>query len=267
MKNILLLIHDDKGQEARYQAALDLCRLVNGHLTCVDVTIIPEFVDDYVGASGILLAREQITEPGNKARMAARLEREDVSFDWIDRIGFVTQTIEDHSGLADVIVLSGDADETLFPHMADVTGDLLVRLGKPILVVPTSVRAIDFYGKALVAWDGSEDAEAALKAALPMLEHARTVTLFHVDDGSLRLPLEDAARYLSRHGIELVIKQQPVDFERPGTVILAEAEAGKFDYVVMGAYSRSRGVEAIFGGATRTMLKKSSVPVLLAHRR
>lgn len=267
MKNILLLIHDDEGQEARYQAALDLCRLVNGHLTCVDVTIIPEFVGDYVGASGVLLAEEQVTEASNKARVIARLEREDVSFDWIDRTGFVSQTIEDHSGLADVIVLSGDADGTLFPHMADVTGDLLVRLGKPVLVVPASARALDFYGKALVAWDGSEDAEAALQASLPMLGHAETVTLFHVDDGSLRLPIEDAGRYLSRHGIEPVIKQQPVDFERPGTVILAEAEAGHFDYVVMGAYSRSRAVETIFGGATRTMLKRSSVPVLLAHRR
>ena len=31
MKSILLLIHDDEGQEARYQAALDVARTVEGH--------------------------------------------------------------------------------------------------------------------------------------------------------------------------------------------------------------------------------------------
>lgn len=38
MKNILLLVHDDDGQEVRLQAALDLVRALDGHLTCVDVT-------------------------------------------------------------------------------------------------------------------------------------------------------------------------------------------------------------------------------------
>src|SRR3989344_3652734 len=36
MKNILLLVHDDHGQEARLQAALDITRAVEGHLTCID---------------------------------------------------------------------------------------------------------------------------------------------------------------------------------------------------------------------------------------
>ena len=41
MKNILLLVHDDAGQEARFQAALDIGRAVEGHLSCLDVTVIP----------------------------------------------------------------------------------------------------------------------------------------------------------------------------------------------------------------------------------
>jgi nucleotide-binding universal stress UspA family protein len=267
VKNILLLIHDDEGQEARFQAALDLARATEGHLTCVDLTVIPEFVGDYVGDAGVLLVHEQATEACNKMRMLARLEHEDVPFDWIDRTGFVVQTIEDHARLADVIVLSSDSEGKLFPHMADVAGDVLVRLGKLVLVVPPQSRALCLAGRAMVAWDGSQDAETALQAALPLLGQAANVTLYYADDHSSGVPAEDAARYLSRHGIAPVVKQETCGIDRPGTAVLTEAKMGHYDYVVMGAFSRSRTIETIFGGATSTMLKKSPIPIFLAHRR
>jgi hypothetical protein len=37
MKNILLLVHDDVGQEARLQVALDVTRALTGHLESLDV--------------------------------------------------------------------------------------------------------------------------------------------------------------------------------------------------------------------------------------
>lgn len=39
MKTVLLLGHNDAGQEARLQAALDLTRALSGHLICVDIPI------------------------------------------------------------------------------------------------------------------------------------------------------------------------------------------------------------------------------------
>lgn len=267
MKNVLLLIHDDEGQEGRYQAALDVARAVNGHLTCVDLTVIPEFVGDYFDAPGVLLRKEQEGAAANKARMLGRLEREDVPFDWIDRTGFTAQTIEDHAGLADLVVLSSDGDGRLSTRMDVAIGDTLLRAGKPVLVVPGGGGRFDLCGRVLVAWDGSPDAEAALQAAVPLLQQARTVTLYHLDDGSLEIPLEDAARYLSRHGVEPVIKREPADLDAPGTAILKEVREGRHDWVVMGAYRRGRAIERIFGGATRTLLEKSPVPMLLVHRR
>lgn len=267
MKNILLLIHKDAGQEARYQAALDIARAVNGHLICLDLTVIPNFVGDYIGSSGFFLAEDQQSEAQNKARMLVRLRIEDVPFEWIDRVAFMEQSIEDQAGLADLIILSTDAKGTLFPYMADVIGDLLVKLGKPILVVPAEAKGCNVHGRALVAWDGSDDAEAALRAATPLLQRSANVTLYHVDDGSLETPVEDAARYLSRYGVEPVITTEPKNIERPGTAILREVADGHHDYVVMGAYGRSRSLETIFGGVTRTMLERSPVPVLFVHRR
>ena len=37
------------------------------------------------------------------------------------------------------------------------------------------------------------------------------------------------------------------------------------DLLVMGAYGHSRFREAILGGATRNMLEKAEIPVLMAH--
>lgn len=269
MKNILLLIHDDKGQEARYQAALDVARAVGGHLTCLDLTIIPEVMGDYVamGAGGLLLAEEQESESVHGAKMRARLEHEDVPFDWTETTGFLSQTLEARTRLMDLVVLSTDEDGELFPRMRDVIGELLVQTGKPVLVVPPASQHFELTGRAMVAWDGSADAEAALTAAVPLLSLARSVTLYYVDDKSMDAPIEDAARYLSRHGIEPVVKREPAGIDRVSVSLRCEAEMGHYDYVVMGGYGHSRTVETIFGGATQGMLKKCRVPMLLVHRR
>ena len=269
MKNILLLIHNDKGQEARYQAALDVARAVQGHLTCLDVTILPEVMGDYVamGAGGLLLAEEQESESIHAAKMRARLEHEDVPFDWTETTGFLSQTLEARTRLMDLVVLSTDEEGELFRGMRDVIGELLVQTGKPVLVVPPESRRLDLTGRAMIAWDGSADAEAALAAAVPLLSLARSVTLYHVDDKSMDAPIEDAARYLSRHGIEPVVKKEPAGTDRVSASLRCEAETGEYDYVVMGGFGHSRTLETIFGGATQAMLKTCTVPMLLVHRR
>jgi hypothetical protein len=81
MKNILCLVHDDPGQEARFQASLDIVRGVQGHLTCLDVTVPPSNVGvKYVGVAGggMLLADEIRREDVNRVRLEARLKVEDV---------------------------------------------------------------------------------------------------------------------------------------------------------------------------------------------
>src|SRR5687768_1972067 len=77
MKNILLLVHDDAGQEARFQAALDITRAVGGHLTCLDVAIPPVVSGElYVfSAEAVLLADERERQAANRQRLQDRLSR------------------------------------------------------------------------------------------------------------------------------------------------------------------------------------------------
>jgi len=75
MKNILVLAHDDKGQEARLQVALDITRAIEGHLTCLDVAMNPllgdEYVSSYAGAQ--LALEEKKNEAANRTRIEAHV--------------------------------------------------------------------------------------------------------------------------------------------------------------------------------------------------
>ena len=89
MKNVLLLVHDDDGQEARIQAALDATRALGGHLTCVHVTEFAPVVGDAFGMSGAIavLEVEQESESAHRAVIERRIARENVPFDFVEMTG------------------------------------------------------------------------------------------------------------------------------------------------------------------------------------
>ncbi len=267
MKNVLVLMHDDAGQEARFQAALDLTRALDGHLTCVDVSVIPAFVGDYAdcGGSAMLIADEQAREKSNRSHMEARLKVEGLPYDWFDESGFLGPCVRDGAALADLVVLNRELDTIHYPDMRELVGQMLLKSGKPIVAVPEHARSFDAFGHALVAWDGSAQADAALRAATPLLQLAKTVTILEIDDGSLRLPADDAAEYLSRHGIKPVIRRESGSIDLPSTVILEVIAMEHPAYLVMGGFGHSRYIEAAFGGVTKRMLKECPVPLFLAH--
>ena len=267
MKNILLLVHDDAGQEARFQAALDVARVMEGHLTCLDVAIMPAVVATEFGGDGglsMLLADERTREASNRAKLEARLSHEDVPWDWIDTTGTLALSLRDASNLADLIVVNRQLDDFPMPDMRMVAGELIVRSKKPVLAVPEGLKRFEF-GSALVAWDGSAASAAALRAATPLLSHAESVTIVEIDDGSVKAPAEEAAAYLSRHGVHASVRRLPYSGRTAADTLLTQASNGEFTFAVMGGFGHLRFTEALFGGVTRTMLTRSPIPVLLAH--
>ncbi|MEG3165300.1 universal stress protein [Sphingomonas sp. PB2P19] len=268
MKNILLLAHDDSGQEARFQAAVDVCRAVRGHLVCLDVTIMPTFAGgEYAAGFGgaALLAEEIDSETVNRARLDGRLQHEDVPWNWIEATGDLVACIKDAAGLADLIVVNRQLDDFAVPDMRGVAGELVLKAGRPILAVPPTLKRFDL-SRALVAWNGSAAAEVALRAAVPLLRLSDVVTLIEVDDRSVRTPAENAAAYLSREGVAATVDRvTPVGREHAADVIVRHAAHGHAGYIVMGGFGHPRFVEALIGGTTRHLLTHSPVPLFLAH--
>lgn len=265
MKNILLLVHDDIGQEARFQAALDVTRAVNGHLKCLDVVSLYISPINVAEGSSLVLDFARKAEAENKVRLLERLRAEDVSWEWDDRCGFIASALRDAADLADLIVVNRRLDEYPIPDMDRIAGDILVKSNKPVLAIPADSYGFQVAGPALVAWDGSSAAAAALTAAVPLLKLASSVIILEVEDGSIESPAEEAASYLSRHDIHPEIVQEKTDNKRASDLVLAHAKSGRFTYLVMGGFGHLRFVEALFGGVTQSVLNHSPIPVFLAH--
>jgi len=267
MKTILLLVHDDAGQEARLQAALDVARAMNGHLKCLDVCIMPMLVGDFYSGAGeaMLLADEREQESANRKRLEERLTREQVPWDWLDETGALAPALEAASRLADLIVVNRQLDGFPLPDMRRVAAEVVVKSGKPILAVPEASRGFNLGGRALVCWDGSACASAALRAAVPLLKLAQTVILLEIEEEGRDKSAEDAAEYLSRNNIHALIRRRHPLTMKHADVILDEIKQERADYVVMGGFGHLRFVEALFGGVTRTLLSKSPVPLFMAH--
>ena len=267
MKNILLLVHKDAGQEARLQAALDLVRALDGHLICLDVVELPAVVGEFEAgyAQAVIFADEQKREQKNRETIEARLAREDVPWNWLDATGDIAKALTDAAALADLIVVNRQLDDAFLPDMRSIAGEVTIDSGSAVVAVPEHARGFKVDGRALVAWDGSAESQKALQAAVPLLRLARGVTIFEVTDHAVEAPAEEAASYLSRHDIASVIVRRKAGLTPTSDMLLAEADADRAGYIVMGGFGHSRLVEAIFGGVTREMLGESPVPVILAH--
>jgi len=267
MKNVLLLVHDDAGQEARLQAALDITRALDGHLQCLDVSLMPAMAcAPYDGlGQAMLLQDEREREDLNKAKLKLRLVREDVRWDWFDATGSLAACIRNESAFADLIILNRKLDGFPYPDMRETVAEVAIKTGKPIVAVPDTAKGFPVSGRALVAWDGSQTAIAALHAAVSLLKLAQSVTILEIADGSIVTPAEEAAAYLARYDVHAHVVRDFALSNPTRDILLLGVEIQRADYVVMGAYGHMRAAEAVFGGCSRAMLTESPVPVFLAH--
>lgn len=266
MKNVLLLVHDDAGQEARLQTALDLTRALSGHLNCIDAIQLPVVVDGYIGNGvAVLLEDERQREAENRATVEPRLAREGVSWSWAEATGYLPDCVLEAARTADLIVLNRQLDEYPMPDMRHIVSEVLTQSHALVVAVAGSCRGFDAAGKAMIAWDGSERAMSTMQRAVPLLALADMVKIYQVGEfGNEALIVQDAATYLSRHGIHAEVEIAPAA-DSIAVAIRTEAERYGADYLVMGAYSHSRIRETLFGGVTRAMLSACSLPMVLGH--
>lgn len=265
MKNILFVAHDDPGQESRLQCALDVVRAVDGHLNVVDIASPPLVAGDAVsGFAQVLVIDDAIAaEAANRARIEPRIAAESVPYSWTDDTGGTVYAINAHAQLCDLVVVGSHGEEGARERF-DVAGQIVTSVGRPVLAVPHTARSIDLFGTALIAWDGSEPADAALRAAIPLLRFASRIVLVTVGGDDKRASLDQAAAYCSRHGLNVEAEMLPGGFDKIYRTILLYAQAAGASWIVMGAYGHSKLREEIFGGVTHSMIAEAKLPLFLA---
>lgn len=267
MRSIMVHAGSDAAFESRLQAGLDLARRFKGHMTLV----LPRLTQDYVafdmfgGAHFIAEAFDAAEKERGKLceRIDARLKAEDVPWDWQIFDGTTSDALINAARLADILVMSLDQAGIPGPSRGWVS-DVVTASRTPVLAVPESSKRISF-DRAMIAYDGGFEAANAMHAALPMLQVAANVRISEIEIVPEDFPATDAATYLSRHGISAEIAVAAKGDQSVEERLLAEADAWRPDYLVMGAYSHGRWRETLFGGVTRFLLSELGIPVLLAH--
>jgi len=262
MKNILVLAHADEGQESRMQCALDVTRAVEGHLNCLDVAATPIVYEDYVTTytQAILLEDAVAAEHENRSKLEPRLKVEGIPYTWLETSGPIGDCIVDQAGLNDLIVVGAHAAKGELMH-GDVAAQIVRKVHRPLLAVPRGTERIDLFGIAMVAWDGSDASDAALRAAIPLLRLAEKAVIVTV--GEISRDPSDAASYCARHGVRAEVRSAPATGP-VSEILLDRATIFRASWIVMGAFSHSPLREAIFGGVTRRMLERSTMPLLIA---
>ncbi|HEX7852638.1 MAG TPA: universal stress protein [Sphingobium sp.] len=263
MKTILLMVHDDPGQEARLQCALDITREVEGHLICLDLLRLPIVIDAYGTGGGMatILTGEQDREELNVSALQARVSAEGVSHEWQRAQGDFEHSLARAARLVDLIVLSAKG----VPGLID-QGDLPARVARataaPILVVPQGHRGFAPTGRVLVGWDGSATAATTIRAATPLLKLTDSVEVLTISGSDYDPDPEDVARYLARQGCRVTTRTIP----RAGEVGKQLRDAlSSADWGVVGSYGQGRLRERLFGGTTWTLLEETPVPLLISH--
>jgi len=273
-----IVVHLDTSQRAhpRLELALRLAKQFDAHLTGVFAVFSPDPRSLYVmaGTAAYYGAREQLRAERGAALerlFHAELSRAGVAGEWIAADAPASLAVPHHGRCADLIIASQDDPDDPESYVGDFFPEnLIMSAGRPVLLVPYASSVTSPGAHVMVGWDGSREATRAVHDALPFMRAAKTTTIVTIngarDEPRPRIPGADVATLIARHGVNVEVKDIEVASDASiGDALLSQASAIGADLLVMGAYGHARWQELVMGGATRTILKSMTVPVLMSH--
>ncbi|HSS65901.1 MAG TPA: universal stress protein [Gammaproteobacteria bacterium] len=281
MRTLLVPFFDDAKAEAALSAACHVARRFSSHVEGLFVLRPPPVFE----GEGIAMAGSYMTQFREEGRRLAdgarqRFERfvagEQISVkslgqaedtataEWRELEGLEGPVISDHARLFDMMVIGREFGHPWFDWQVMCEAGLF-ESGRPGLVTPE--QATGALGeKILVAWNGGTETARAISMSMPFLTQAKSVLVLTVEGATVPGPSGDSvAQHLKRNGIDAGSRTVGLGGLAAGEVIVNEAQAFGADMIVKGAYTNSRLRQLVFGGATRYLLGKASLPLLLAH--
>ena len=260
MRSILVNADRQPGNDVRIDTALAIARCFDGHVTVlVDTPVTRYIAMDPMGGSYVIsgaLEQARAEDDAAAAAIEERMARDDVAFDVVRSEDEPVSALAFAARLADLVVVS---------RSGGLAGQLALASSTPVLALADD-KPLDLpIRRACIAWDGGEQAAAALRGAVPLLGSCQMVKVISVTEKDGGFPATDALRYLSRHGIHAEFEEHERRGSTEETLAVAVTQAHA-ELLVMGAYGKSRMREFLFGGVTAYFLGEGKGPaLLLAH--
>lgn len=276
-KTILTVI-TQPGQTAQLDAAVALARREDAHLDVfclgVDHTQTGYY---YAGASAYVfqeaIDRAMASAEALETEVRGHLGAQDIRWSAesaVAQMGGVGALIAQRARFADLVVLAQPYGEGAAPDAEAVVEAALFDGNCPVLILPHGQSDVAGIGRrVIIAWNQSDEALTAIRRARPILKSADLVEITVVDPSPHSPEGSDPGgalcQMLTRHGIKAEVVVLAKTLPTVSEVLNRRAAETGADLIVMGAYSHSRLREAIMGGATRHMLERAKVPVLMAR--
>jgi nucleotide-binding universal stress UspA family protein len=168
---------------------------------------------------------------------------------------------------ADLIITHASSADWINNSRRIETGDLIMQVGRPVLVVPDHAHSLET-DRVLLAWKDTRETRRAAADALPLLRAASHVVVATVvDEDQMRRSksdLEDVLAWLKAHGVDAipVVARAMGDDHGQLQTLAHEQQA---NLIVAGAYGHSRLQEWALGGMTRQWLHETPICSLLSH--
>jgi nucleotide-binding universal stress UspA family protein len=167
---------------------------------------------------------------------------------------------------ADLVITGAVAPELLAdPNWRLDPGDLVMRAGRPVLVVPEDYTRRLQAKTVVIGWKDNRESRRAVGDALPLARLAERVlvaSVAEVDDDSAHAGVADVLGWFRRHGVTAEERSEPLVSD-PASQLRSLALEEDADLIVAGAYGHSRAREWILGGVTHDLLTRRTAQCLL----
>lgn len=205
--------------------------------------------------SAVAPYRAELARSATKFRFAA---------EYTDRIGVDSDLVARYGRVSDLVVVAAPSGEA--SNESQAVNAALRFTGKPALLVPCRIVS-PFPRRVAIAWNGSVEAARALGFAAPFIDRAESAEVFIIEDAATRdLNGDDVLDYLACHGAKAKVTRLTYSVSTSeADVLLTACLKHEIDLIVLGAYTHSELHRFVFGGVTRDIIRKTKIPLLMAH--
>jgi nucleotide-binding universal stress UspA family protein len=258
---VLVCIDGSSSSQRAIDLGLDIARVQGARLAGLAIVDEPDIRDQALVADATHKAHAWLEAFAQRCRATGIEPR------LMEAWARPSAAILEHMPAFSVTLIGQDANSLFETAMEDTkTRDQVLHVArKPVMVVPDAPPVVS--QTAMIAFDGSAACERAVRAlAASGLVADATVHVVAVDDDGAR------AWQIAGRGAalceQLGIKATPVNVVStlPIAEALLEARARVgARLLAMGAYTRSRLTEVLWGSVTRVLTQRTPVPLFLHH--
>ncbi len=285
LKSILVPMTGGAADRQALDLALALGRPFGAHIGALYPKRDPKEALAYVGLggdfTGVQTVMDQIEREGAVASTHARTTlvkwsadarlkevdtpatQSQVTVGWREPVGAPDALVAQAARAADLVVCPALRSHPGIEQ--DFLEAALFDAARPVVAAPSKL-PLRLFGCAVVAWNGSREANHALTAMLSFLPKFERVQLFcQAESHRAPIGVEAALELLAWHGINAPSLTVSSPGDSVGVDLLTAAASVDATFLIMGGYTHGRMRQYVFGGVTHHVVHHAAIPVLFAH--